>query len=229
MPNLDPKPDAADFSERLNKALEHNGFPKRGRGAELMRRYKVSNATASAWLNGGHMPKPQTVRDMAGDYGVSYDWLYFGEGDPEYSAKREEPTVEIPLWDAEGSTGYGALNEHARVIGTLTFKRASLERKGVNIDRSDAFYIRGISMLPRLRDGDAVVFDQADIEPQEGKMYMVRWTGHEYVKRLRFFDGRWHLCSDNQNDPEWKDPRPIYEGDDFEVRGRVRWIGSWED
>ena len=228
VPNPDSKPDAAGFSMRLNEAMHHRGMPQRCRGAELRRRYKVSAPTTHNWLNAGHMPKPDVVRQMAADFGVDYEWLYFGTGEPDYR-KSADPTVEVPLWDADGSAGFGALNEEAQVIGSLTFKRSSLEKRGIDFEHADAFYVRGLSMLPRLKTGDVVLFDRHDVTVMEAKMYVVRWNGHEFVKRLRYFDGRWHLCSDNQSDQEWKDPKPIHDGDDFEVKGRVRWIGSWEE
>lgn len=228
MPKLDPKQDAHAFSERLNRALAERNFPERGRGAELARRYRVSQPTAHAWLKGKHMPMPQVVKAMAAAYGVDYDWLYFGTGSPQFKATTDT-SVEVPLWDAEISAGFGAENEGARVIGTLSFKQSSLGKRHIDHEQADALFVRGMSMMPRLKTGDVVLFDRRDTRPREGKMFVVHWNGHEFVKRLRHFNGRWHLCSDNQNDDEWKEPRPVYETDDFEIKGRVRWIGSWED
>lgn len=238
MPKLDQKPDPVKFSERLNEVLADAGMPERGRGAELSRLYKVSGPTAFGWLNGEHLPGPARAIRIAADFGVPFEWLYFGRGAKhfEHGVKDEstpyantDDEVEVPLWGARGSSGHGALNDDARVIGTLSFKRRSLEKKRIPVRAANVFYVDGHSMVPRLHDGDAVLFNETDSTPRDGKIYVVRWNGHEYVKRLRFYGGNWHISSDNKSDPEWKDDKPISETDEFKVLGRVRWIGSWED
>lgn len=74
------KPDPADFAARLQQAFDRAGVPSRGRGAALRRRHKVSGPTASNWLGGKHLPEVERVWVMARDLGVSFGWLYFGEG-----------------------------------------------------------------------------------------------------------------------------------------------------
>ena len=78
------KPDALAFAERLNRALDHRGdVPAiaNGRGLWLSKRYKVRPPSAHAWLHGDNLAKPELVRAIAEDCGVTYDWLYFGVGD----------------------------------------------------------------------------------------------------------------------------------------------------
>lgn len=237
MPKLDQKPDPVAFARRLNEAMSDRGIEERGRGADLARRHRVSQPTSHAWLNGGHLPGPSRVTMMARDYGVRFEWLYFGrppKAEPGVTVDAAADDlgaedVEVPLWAARGSSGGGAINDDARVIGTLTFKRRSLDKKSIPSGSANVFYVDGDSMLPRLHDGDAVLFNEADTSPRDGKIFVVHWNGHEYVKRLRFYDGRWHISSDNKANPEWRDDKPISDRDQFNVIGRVRWIASWED
>lgn len=72
--------DPQEFAARLKEALIDAGHNAgHGAGAYLASRYKVSDVTANAWLNGTHMPSPSRVRQMATDYSVRHEWLYFGE------------------------------------------------------------------------------------------------------------------------------------------------------
>lgn len=80
MPIHAPAHDPAEFSARLKEVMLDAGENAgRGAGPALKRRYKVSVVTANAWLNGTHLPSPDRAMDMANDYGVAFDWLYFGK------------------------------------------------------------------------------------------------------------------------------------------------------
>lgn len=141
-----------------------------------------------------------------------------------------EPQAEIPIYDAAVSAGNGAANADTKKLGTLLFRPSSLARRGISIANASAVYVKGDSMLPRLRDGDTVVYDKSDATPRDGRVYVITWNGDDYVKRLRFYDGRWWISSDNKADPQWRDDKPVFpERDEFTVNGRVRWVGSWED
>lgn len=77
--------DAAAFGERLVALLAGQGIPRRGAGAYLAGRYKVSTVTANDWLNGRFKPNTTTARAIAEDHSSTFDWLYFGA----------EPTVRL--------------------------------------------------------------------------------------------------------------------------------------
>ena len=112
---------------------------------------------------------------------------------------------------------------------SLKFKRSSLQRKGLFARKLSIFYARGDSMEPRIHDGDALLFDGDDTKPRDGGIYVVKYDGGYYVKRLHQYGDQWFLVSDNTSDPKWRKPVPVEFANDFEVLGRVRWVGSWED
>lgn len=70
--------DAEAFGRRLVTLLESAGKPRRGAGAYLAGKYKVSTVTANDWLNGRFKPNTATARAIAEDHGASFDDLYFG-------------------------------------------------------------------------------------------------------------------------------------------------------
>jgi hypothetical protein len=91
MPKKTPNRDSLAFGERL-RALMSDRFPeRRGAGAWLARRYKVSTVTANGWLNGEYRAETELARRIAEDQGTTFDWLYFGK--PATAAKVNEPTA----------------------------------------------------------------------------------------------------------------------------------------
>lgn len=79
MPKRPPSKDAREFGERLVALLASKNQPRRGAGAYLSRRYKVSTVTANDWLNGVFKPDTTLARRIAKDHGATFDWLYFGD------------------------------------------------------------------------------------------------------------------------------------------------------
>lgn len=91
MPKIDPKLEAKEFGRRLVALLERHGQPRRGAGAYLSRKYKVSVVVANCWLNGQFKPEIPKARAIAEDHGESFEALYFGtdrqvEDDPDSRA-----------------------------------------------------------------------------------------------------------------------------------------------
>lgn len=81
MANIPPKADAYDFSRRLREAMKDCGMVTgRGAGPILGRRYGVSTVNANAWLKGEYRPDSDRAKRMAEDFGVRFEWLYFGTG-----------------------------------------------------------------------------------------------------------------------------------------------------
>lgn len=78
MPNRKIETEAPEFGKRLVKLLGDCGVPRRGAGAYLQRKYRVSNVTANDWLNGKFRPGHDVARKIALDHGTTFDALYFG-------------------------------------------------------------------------------------------------------------------------------------------------------
>ena len=97
MPTHPLNHDPMDFAIRLKDAMSDAGHNTgHGAGSFLARRYKSSAVTANAWLNGDHMPSPDRVRKIADDYGVRFEWLYFGEG-PKRGTEMDKEDSQSPL------------------------------------------------------------------------------------------------------------------------------------
>lgn len=71
--------DAESFGRRLQELMRERFPERRGAGAWLARRYRVSTVTANSWLKGEHKPEPGLARRIADDNGSTFDYLYFGK------------------------------------------------------------------------------------------------------------------------------------------------------
>jgi phage repressor protein C with HTH and peptisase S24 domain len=113
----------------------------------------------------------------------------------------------------------------------LKFRAASFKRKGLHPDKVAVFYGKGESMLPRIRPGDAILFDTADTKPVDGAIYVILWRGEYYAKRALLLDDSVYFTTDNPSgDHQWNKPKRMdAKRESIQVIGRVRWIGSWED
>lgn len=135
----------------------------------------------------------------------------------------------IVSYPQAAALGEGAAAVEYAESNSLKFKASSLRRKGLQPRNLAVFYGSGDSMLPRIRDGDAILFDTADTKPQDDTIFVVRYDGHFFAKRLQKLGKQWFLTSDNRDNPKWRKPIPIEDDTDYEIIGRVRWIGSWEE
>lgn len=100
MPTYSPDNDAFEFAARLNEALADAGINvRRGAGAWLARKFKISGYSGNAWINGMHKPSPERAQDLADLLSVQFEWLYFGRGAKHASPQLrvEEPAAEMTM------------------------------------------------------------------------------------------------------------------------------------
>lgn len=128
------------------------------------------------------------------------------------------------------SLGDGAVPDEYAEAHRLKFRAHSLRRQGLRADDLRVFYGRGDSMLPRVHDGDAVLFNTSQIAPEDGALFVVERNGELFVKRCDIIDRTVYFRSDNPDgDHNWKKPKRMDDPvNPIQILGRVRWIGSWE-
>ena len=137
---------------------------------------------------------------------------------------------DVLAYAQSASLGDGALPEDYAESHRLKFRASSLRRQGLRVDDLRVFYGRGDSMLPRVHDGDAVLFNTAQTTPEDGALFVIERDGELYVKRCDIIDRIVYFRSDNPDgDHQWKKPRRVDDpAHPIDILGRVRWIGSWE-
>lgn len=148
--------------------------------------------------------------------------------DPVPGAPSEKDYALIPQFTAKGSAGSGHWNDHVEVKGGLAFKREWLARLGVKEHRCSIIYASGNSMEPSIFDGEVVLIDHDDIEPRDGKVYVLqRADGDLIIKRLVKQMAGWVIRSDNEDKRRYPD-EPVSADDlqQIEIVGRVVWRGG---
>lgn len=225
---------AADFGRRLTELYVSKGRQRRGLGAELSKRYKVAPVSANAWLNGTSIPAMPILEGMARELNVTVQLLLTGRDGAPSAANSDDYADVIGYAQAAGLSDGEEMAEY-QDTHSLKFKRTSLARKHLNAANLAVMYGKGDSMLPRIQDGDAILFDTSDTRPKDDCLFVILVpgvNGSAYsVKRCIELSGTWWFDALNpQGDHHWKRPRPMdNDRHPIHIIGRVRWIGSWED
>lgn len=189
----------------------------------------VSSSVLRKWRAGQSEPSRVNLIKMAAAADVSIEWLVSGSGAISGSDRLEPSGMEdyafVPLYDAQCSAGAGSWNENSRVLTHLSFTRYSLRKQGLTPDHLSAIRIDGDSMEPVLSSGDTVLIDHTRTTIEGEGIYVLRFDGHLYAKRLqRNFDGV-VIISENKHYQPVTVPRDRL--DELEVIGRAVWSAGW--
>ncbi|MES2942647.1 MAG: S24 family peptidase, partial [Pseudomonadota bacterium] len=128
-------------------------------------------------------------------------WLERGDGKPDYIEEpvQEDEFIEIKQVAVKltaGTTGF--VVDYANEEGErIMFRKSWLNAKGYKADRLFATKIKGQSMESGLYEDDVVIFNAADTDPVDGKVFAVNYEGECIVKRLIRDNNAWWLESDN--------------------------------
>lgn len=188
----------------------------------------VSQSGMQRYFNGGD-PGRRALIAIASACGVSVEWLAVGRRDDAEGCdpvgSRLDDYAFVPLYDAQCSAGAGSWNENSRVLTHLSFTRYSLRKQGLTPDHLSAIRIDGDSMEPVLNSGDTVLIDHTRTSIEGEGIYVLRFDGHLYAKRLqRNFDGV-VIISENKHYQPVTVPRDRLE--ELEVIGKAVWSAGW--
>lgn len=218
--------------ERVRREREAQGIERKAFAERIGMGYSTL-----AELERGGMQTTTKLRVIAEALGVSQKWLETGRGSKLPTADEPEDAEwanVVAFAQAVGLSEGAEADEYVKTH-SLKFRRDSLTRKRLADKRLGVMYGKGDSMEPRIRDGDAVMFDTTDTRPRDGHIYVILVPGvgaDSYsVKRCETIDDMVFFKAENPvGDHKWKKPRRM---DDprfpIKVIGRVRWIASWED
>lgn len=215
------------MKDRLAKAMEARGVTPR----DVYSRKILSKAGIYFLLDGTTTPekvRDSTIAALCAFLKINRSWLLTGKGSMEALVSDDE-WPDVLAYRQAASMGDGAVPDEYAETHALKFRAQSLQRKKLRPDKLGVCYGKGDSMLPRIHSGDAILFDMGDTKPKDDALFVISYDGELLAKKLIEIGGRWHIESLNKDDPKWRKPRPIDEFKQFQIHGRVRWIGSWED
>lgn len=214
------------IGERIREEREAQGISRE----ELALAAGIAKTTL-ADLEVGESKSTTKLHKIANRLGVRAEWLETGSGAKTASSLSDGDWADITGYAQSVGLGQGTEAQEYAETHKLKFRADSLHRKRLNPHKLHVMYGDGDSMLPRITKGDAILFDESDKSPRDGKLFVVEWKGEIYVKRCEVIDDIVFFRADNPaGDHNWKKPkRADSSRDPITVIGRVRWIGSWED
>lgn len=181
------------------------------------------------------VPGGMAMEAWARHYGVNLRWLATGKGAKHPGSAEDDPDwASVTGYSQSVGLGEGEeAQEYARTHN-LMFRASSLRKQGLDPKALQVFYGKGDSMMPRIRSGDAVLFDTTDTTPRDEALFVILVSalgGDGYsVKRCRHFgDDVYFDALNPEGDHTWRKPRKMNDKrHPIKILGRVRWIGSWE-
>lgn len=218
---LDADAQNAALAARIRKAIKDLPLSK----AEVAERLGVTPQAITGWETKGRIGK-QSLAGLANLTGLPLQHFLGGA-----AANNESDWADITGYAQGVGLGKGTEAQEYAETHKLKFRADSLHRKRLNPHKLHVMYGDGDSMQPRVSKGDAILFDESDKSPRDGKLFVIEWRGEIYVKRCEVIDDLVYFRADNPaGDHQWKKPKRVDSArDPISVIGRVRWIGSWED
>lgn len=143
------------------------------------------------------------------EHNISAEWLITSEGSifkgEKITPKNESFDSEfarIPVRDVIVSAGHGLNNDAEDVLYDFAYRKDWLKSRGLFEKDLEIIVVRGDSMEPTINDGDSILINTAENDPQDGHIYVIRGGDTLWVKRAqRQFDGGLLLLSDNKTYP----------------------------
>ncbi|RZS80625.1 S24 family peptidase [Pigmentiphaga kullae] len=140
----------------------------------------------------------------------------------EDSAAANDPDyVALPLKRVKiraGVAGFSLDQTGDGTAGAVYVSRAWLAKRGINPEVAFASHVGGMSMWPRVQEGDVVVVNPADTERRNGIVYAFNHDGEFTLKRLKRQHNRWYLTSDNPDKTQFP---PIHADEGTFMIGRA--------
>tara|TARA_B100001105_G_scaffold189508_1_gene153777 strand:+ start:535 stop:1242 length:708 start_codon:yes stop_codon:yes gene_type:complete len=216
-----PSEGIGHFKERLRESISSHSL----RG--FSRLCGLSEATLRSYLSGDTYPTLDRLELISSAANVDPEWLAFGRNkdQAEVEPVGMEDYAFVPLYDAQCSAGAGSWNENSRVLTYLCFTRYSLRKQGLTPEHLSAIRIDGDSMETELSSGDTVLIDHTRTAIEGEGIYVLRFDGHLYAKRLqRNFDGVTIISANSDYAPV---NVPKDRLNELEVVGRAVWSAGW--
>ncbi|WP_457641366.1 XRE family transcriptional regulator [Persephonella sp.] len=213
-------------AERLKKLRGHLRYSQK----DFAKRLGILPATYSNYENEKRKLSPELLEKLYNEFNVNLNWLITGQGsmfndELETIEHPEEELIKLPFHkESFVSAGFGIENTIDETINIAFSKPLLRIAFKINVDRGLYLLpVYGNSMTPTIPENAIVLVVDYKVEGilREGSIYVVKYDGEEFIKRV-FKDPvnqKVKLISDNEEYP------PIeVSGEDsnrFKILGRV--------
>lgn len=186
-----------NYAERLRQEIDRIGV------SELARNTGFARNSLYNWCDKGNIPLDKLY--VLAQHGVDLSFVIAESGD--FAQNTEQSTIDsefahIPVRNVIASAGSGAQNDDEDVLYHFAYRRDWLKSRGLYEKDLDVVVVRGDSMEPTISDNESVLINKAEVDPQDGHIYLLRSGDSLWVKRIqRQFDNSLLLISDNKQYP----------------------------
>ena len=213
------------FNDKLARIFEASGAKGDSALANIL---KIKPPSVAAARKRQQIPSGW-VEQIAEQFNVSADWLFFGtgpmrSGETPQSAQIPTDITMVPMVEARLSAGHGSFETSDEVHGHYAFRTEFLRRKG-QASKMVLMRVTGESMQPEIRHGDAVLVDQSQTAPRPGITYAVGVEDMVYLKIIDAQPGKLVLRSFNPAYAPIDVPMDEDMVDSVRIIGRVVWLG----
>ncbi|ANB27206.1 XRE family transcriptional regulator [Alteromonas stellipolaris] len=227
-------------TSRLKEVMLKHGV----RNADLARVADVSPQAVGRWFKTNSISK-KSLSAISKHFNIPLDWLMTGEGSLTGPSKISESSAEyigsIDSWDSktplseddvevpfymevELSAGNGSAIQIETNGPKLRFSKATLRKRGVDVEAAACVRVSGNSMEPVIPDGATVGVDTSKVDIiKDGDMYAIDWAGSLFVKILNRRPGGGISIRSFNSDEYPTENLSFEETKDVRVIGRVFW------
>lgn len=200
--------------------------------SELARALSIQPPSVAAARKREQVPSGW-VEQIAERFGVSADWLLFGDSRGASGGETFSPSaghacdvdmVYIPLVEARMSAGTGSFETGGDAERRYGFRSDFLTRKG-QISQMVLMRVEGDSMEPEIHHGDVVLIDQSQTQPRPGAMFAVGVEDLVYIKMVDALPGKLILKSCNDAYPPLEIDARGDLADGIRIVGKAIWLG----
>ncbi|WP_228199834.1 MULTISPECIES: S24 family peptidase [Acinetobacter] len=205
----------SNFTERLRFEIDRVGV------SELARKTGFARNSLYNWSEKGNIPLDKLF--VLSQFGIDINFVLYDERlaqNNEQVINDEFGLIQVRA-DVEVSAGDGAVaGNEDKAKYCLAFRKDWLQSRGLKEKDLYVVFARGDSMEPTISDGDSLLVNTAEKDPQDGHIYVIRSCEILWVKRIqRLLDGSLLLISDNKIYPPM--PLKLDEASDVEIIGKV--------
>lgn len=195
-----------NFEDKLAALLKKHGLTQ----AALAEKLNISANHVSRVKRGDDEVSEKFLRKLCGAFNISIE-EFIGSSAP------SSDYFPVPLREAGGSMGGGHYQGSRRILSYISLRRDFLLTKTSNLDHLSFIHAAGDSMFPTIPPDAAVLIDEGQIEPINGKIFYVLLNDALLIKRLEVRDGRViALLSDNGDRRE-----VLAEDDSLQILGKA--------
>lgn len=207
-----------EINERIRGLRERQKLTRKAFGDAI----GVSVSKLQSIEDGRQRVDHEVLAAITDCFDVSANWLLKGAIDAERDTTPASSFVQIPRYSVSAEAGNsGSFVSDPLDITYYAFSLQWIKRRGLDPKELQIIEVRGDSMEPKLWEGDLILIDRSQIDPKDGKAFVVRVWDEFVVKHVQIIgESAISLLSANTVYPPRELNLPL-DDRDFQIIGQV--------